>query len=92
MDLETSGFSSSRNHIIEIAAEILSNDSIVIEDGTYTSLVSPPTPIPPLISDLTGITQQMVSQARDIKTVMEEFFSFVEEKHKDHSEEFGHCN
>ena len=57
MDLETTGLSTNKCHITEIAGEILAPSVILIEDGSYTSLVRPPLTIPSSISDLTGITQ-----------------------------------
>ena len=51
LDLETTGFSPSSCNIIEIAGEILSPDGIPLEDGTYTSLIRPPTNIPRLIAE-----------------------------------------
>ena len=59
-DLETTGFSQIRCHIIEIAAEILDPDGIPFEDGRYSSLVKPPKAIPPIVVDLRGINNDMV--------------------------------
>ena len=37
LDLETTGFSRSRNHIIEVAAQILKHDGVMIENGSLSS-------------------------------------------------------
>ncbi|MEZ4951487.1 MAG: exonuclease domain-containing protein [Saprospiraceae bacterium] len=60
IDVETTGGRASRDRITEIA--------IVLHDGnkvidTFSSLVNPECPIPPGITELTGITNQMVADA-----------------------------
>ena len=90
LDLETTGFSRSRCHIIEIAAQILTSDGVLLEDGTYTSLIRPPTKIPGVIVDLTGITEQMVKDCRPFSVVIQEFFAFIDEKVQYLNEEFQH--
>ena len=60
IDLETTGLSHKLNNIIELAAEILLYDGVPIEDGSYSSLIRPPSTIPAVVSELTGITQEMV--------------------------------
>ena len=79
-DLETTGFSRFRCHIIEIAAEILDPDGIPFEDGRYSSLVKPPKAIPPIVVDLTGINNDMVKSARRFHDVAIEFFAFIDDK------------
>ena len=88
LDLETTGLSRSNCHIIEIGAEILDPSGIPIEDGSYTSLVRPPTPIPQLIVELTGITQAKVEKARPFNLVMNEFFAFIDDKMKDFKQQY----
>jgi DNA polymerase-3 subunit epsilon len=60
VDLETTGGSASRSRITEIA--IFKTDGENILDS-YSSLVNPGRNIPPHISRLTGITDEMVAQA-----------------------------
>jgi DNA polymerase-3 subunit epsilon len=60
VDLETTGGQSSRDRIIEIGIVIMQNGQII---DTYSSLVNPERSIPPFISGMTGITNEMVSRA-----------------------------
>ena len=60
IDLKTAGLSCKLNNIIELAAEILSYNAVPIEDWSYSSLIRPPSTIPAVVSELTGITQEMV--------------------------------
>lgn len=57
-DLETTGFSRERNHIIEIAAEFMDHKGHGDENKKFAALVRPPTTIPPRITALTGITAE----------------------------------
>ena len=79
-DLETTGFSYKNNNIIEIAAQVLSHEGIPLEDGLYSSLICPPRPIPSFVSDLTGITQDMVKTKRIFSSVVVEFFEFINDR------------
>ena len=61
VDVETTGSSPSRgDRITEIAAVQVSRGEIV---GEFSTLVNPGRTIPPWISDLTGITREMVEDA-----------------------------
>ena len=80
LDLETTGFSYKNNNIIEIAAEVLSHEGIPLEDGLYSSLICPPRPIPSFVSDLTGITQDMVKTKRIFSVVVVELFEFINDR------------
>lgn len=67
VDVETTGSSPSRgDRITEIAAVQVSGGEIV---GEFSSLVNPGRPIPPWISDLTGITAEMVRDAPEFGEV-----------------------
>lgn len=74
-DLETTGFSPTRSRIIEIGA-------VRVEDGKitkrYSTFVNPGVRIPPRITELTGITDDMVENAPDIHSVLPEFLKFCE--------------
>lgn len=74
LDIETTGLSPDKCEIIEISALKVRNDEIV---DTFSSLVKPSKKIDPFIVRLTGITDEMVSSAPKIKTVLPEFISFV---------------
>ncbi|MCB0058400.1 MAG: 3'-5' exoribonuclease, partial [Caldilineaceae bacterium] len=60
IDVETTGLDPERDAIIEIAAITFRGQDIVDE---FSSLVNPQRPIPPEITQLTGITQAMVDGA-----------------------------
>ncbi len=60
IDLETTGGKASRHRIIE-AAIVLSNGKKVV--NSWSSLINPETYIPAGITDLTGISQEMVEDA-----------------------------
>lgn len=60
VDIETTGGRANRDRITEIGI-VLHNGEEVIR--TYQSLVNPETVVPPFITRLTGITQEMVDDA-----------------------------
>ena len=74
-DIETTGFSSVTNHIIEIGAVKVENGKIVDRFSTY---VNPQEPIPYRITKLTTITDADVMDAPTIDQVLPEFFAFCE--------------
>ncbi len=73
-DIETTGFSNVENQIIEIGA-------VKVEQGQitdyYSAFVNPGVPIPFAITNLTGITDEMVLDAPKIDVILPEFLSFV---------------
>ena len=74
LDIETTGFSSNRDDIIEIAAlRVL--DGKVIEK--FDTLVNPEKEIPEKITNMTGITNEMVEDSPVIKEVMPVLVSFL---------------
>lgn len=73
-DLETTGFSSIKDKIIEIGAVKVENGEIT---DRYSTFVNPKVPIPFQITQLTSITDKMVMEAPDIETVLPEFLEFV---------------
>lgn len=74
VDIETTGFSSTSNKIIEITALRVREDEIV---DTFTSLINPCEDIPCKIQNLTGITNEMVIKAPTIEEVLPKFIDFV---------------
>jgi DNA polymerase III subunit epsilon len=74
IDLETTGASPTQCAITEIAAARYHGGVCV---GTFTTLVNPGVPIPPEITYLTGITQDMVGPAPTIDAVLPALIEFV---------------
>ncbi len=74
-DIETTGFSAEYNKIIEIGA--VKVEQGVIRD-TYSTFVNPEEPIPYRITELTGISDAMVADARPIGQVLPEFLAFCD--------------
>ena len=74
LDLETTGLDIERDKIIEIGM-IRFDGSKVLE--TYQTFVNPDRPIPPAVSQLTHITNPMVSNAPHILDVLDEVSDFV---------------
>jgi len=75
-DLETTGLDASQHEIIEIAAIRFKKGRTTHE--TLQGLVKPRKAIPRKITEITGITQEMVDRdGEQIRDVLEEFKSFV---------------
>ena len=73
-DLETTGFSAIKDKIIEIGAVKVENGQIT---DRFSTFVNPKVPIPFEITQLTGITDEMVMGSPDIETVLPQFLEFV---------------
>ncbi len=73
-DFETTGLDPNTDKVIEIAA-------IRFEDGNptdrFVSLINPEIPISSFISDITGITNEMVSDAPTEDNIVDSFFEFL---------------
>ena len=74
-DLETTGFSSEYDRIIEIGAVKYQNRRRV---DSFSCFVNPEIPIPFRIEKLTGINDSMVIDAETIETVLPRFIDFCE--------------
>lgn len=76
-DLETTGFHPyAGDEIISISGVLIDNGEI--KTGTYfDSLVNPHRTIPPLTSELTGITDEMVAGAPSYLTAFNDFLDFA---------------
>lgn len=74
IDIETTGFDSQNDSIIELSALRIKNNQIV-ED--FSTLVNPDKTIPSFISNLTQITNEMVKTAPDLRTGLQAFQNFV---------------
>ncbi len=74
IDIETTGLDPETDAITEIAAVRFNGTRVEKE---WSTLINPGRPIPPAITQLTGITNEMVRQAPPIKAVIREFADFV---------------
>jgi len=74
-DIETCGRSPEyRNHIIEISA-LKVRDGVVVDE--FSSLVKPRIRIPSEVISLTGIDNEMVSDAPSVRDVLSNFTAFI---------------
>lgn len=75
-DLETTGLDVENDSIIEIGA-------LKVRDGKVTDrfmeFLKPDVPISPMITGITGITNEMVRTARDTEDIVCDFVNFCEE-------------
>lgn len=74
LDLETTGLDPSWDEIIEIAAIKVENGATVDQ---YQTLVKPSYPIDAFITEMTGITNEMLSTAPSINEVLPAFSVFL---------------
>jgi DNA polymerase-3 subunit epsilon/ATP-dependent DNA helicase DinG len=74
IDIETTGLDPQKDAIIEIAAVRFSGHRVEAE---WSNLINPNRPIPPLITQLTGISNEMVRNAPPIRAVLQELADFV---------------
>jgi len=78
LDLETTGLDATRHEIIEIAAIRYRKGNTTSE--TLQSLVKPSKNVPKKITEITGITQEMLeTNGEPLADVMREFIAFVGE-------------
>lgn len=78
IDLETTGLDPSKDEIIEIAMvkfRYSENDEITGISGVFQSFSQPTNPIPEIITELTGITDDMVADHKIDFDVLSEFVS-----------------
>ena len=73
-DLETTGFSPKNDKIIEIGAVKVQNGKII---DSFSEFVNPRRPIPYKITELTGISDDMVKYADSIDFVLPKFMEFI---------------
>ncbi|MDO9493638.1 PolC-type DNA polymerase III [Acetobacterium sp.] len=74
IDIETTGFSPRNCEIIEIGAVKVRDNKIT---SVFQMLIKPNNPISSYISNLTGITNHMLSDAKPVATVLDAFVSFT---------------
>ena len=75
VDLETTGLDPEWNEIIEIGALKIRNNQIV---DSFSQLVKPTEPVDEFITDLTGITNDMLADAPSIEEVLPSFLAFAD--------------
>lgn len=75
-DTETTGLKDQLDKIIEIGALKVINGEIVEE---FDVLINPEIPIPEIITNITGITDDMVKTQKTIQEVLPEFLEFIED-------------
>jgi CRISPR-associated protein Cas2 len=75
IDVETTGFNNDRDEIIEFGAVKVKSGEIIEE---FSILVKPTAPLPHAVSELTGITAEMLhAEGVDLSTALEAFLEFV---------------
>lgn len=77
LDLETTGLSPESNEIIEIGAILYKNG---VKSSEFTTLIRPKSRISGFITNLTGISNEMVSTAPSIEEVLPELMTFLGDK------------
>ena len=73
-DIETTGLDSSYDEVIEIGAIKVKNNKIV---SKFNSLVKPKNEIDEYITELTGITNEMVNDAPTIEEILPDFMNYI---------------
>ena len=69
IDIETTGLDPQKDAIIEIAAVRFNGHRVEAE---WSKLINPGRPIPRIINQLTGITDEMVRNAPPVRAVIQE--------------------
>ena len=75
-DFETTGLSSENDRITEIAAIKFEGGEAV---DKFVTLVNPERPIDPFITDITGISNAMVSDAPIERNIVDDIINFLED-------------
>lgn len=73
-DIETTGLDSSYDEVIEIGAIKVKNNKIV---SKFNSLVKPKNEMDEYITELTGITNEMVKEAPTIEEILPDFMNYI---------------
>ncbi len=75
-DLETTGLRPAEEEITEIAATLVDGGTVI---DTFQTYVNPHKPIPPEITELTGISDETVRDAPELQDALERFLMFAGE-------------
>jgi len=76
LDLETTGLDPSKHEIIEIGAVKVNRNSN--NHATFQALIKPSKKIPKNITQITGITQDMIDKnGENLESVLKEFIDFI---------------
>ncbi len=74
MDIETTGFNLEKDNIIELAVCKVRNKRII---DSFTSFINPMKPIHKAITEVTGITDEMLKDADTINIVLNKLVDFI---------------
>ena len=74
LDIETTGLNPANDAIIEIGAVRFNNRRV---EGEWTTLINPGKRIPPFITQLTNITEQMVLHSPQIEEILPDLVDFA---------------
>ncbi len=77
LDLETTGTNGTDDDIIQVGLVLLDDEMNVT--GTYASFVRPRVPVPPFITQLTGITDDDVSEAPELEDVLMQLIPLLDD-------------
>ena len=74
IDIETTGYMPTFDNIIEFCGVKVSDGKVV---NTYTTLIKPPTPVSKFITNLTGITNEMLENKPYFEQVADNIYKFL---------------
>ena len=74
LDFETTGLQVEVDRVMEVAA-ILFKDGV--PEDRFTTLINPGIPIPKMIEEITGITNEMVADAPAENNILDNLFEFI---------------
>jgi DNA polymerase-3 subunit epsilon len=78
-DLETSGFFPNIDEILSVGA-IHANGAVINMESTFYTLVQPKRPVPALITQLTGITDELAADGLILVEALHQFLRFIENR------------